>query len=98
MIRRPPNPQRTYPLLPYTPLFRSAYNYNKFKEFTVGPITQRNRNLLLLRDSSVDGIKTGHTSAAGYCLMASAKRGDQRLVAVVMGDTSENQRAVDAQA
>ncbi len=78
--------------------FPEAYAYNKIKEFTVGPITQRNRNLLLWRDSSVDGIKTGHTSTAGYCLMASAKRGDQRLVAVVMGDTSENQRAVDAQA
>jgi len=78
--------------------FPEAYAYNKIKEFTVGPITQRNRNLLLWRDSSVDGIKTGHTAAAGYCLMASAKRGDQRLVAVVMGDTSENQRAVDAQA
>jgi len=78
--------------------YPDAYAYNKIKEFTVGPITQRNRNLLLWRDASVDGIKTGHTSAAGYCLMASAKRGDQRLVAVVMGDTSENQRAVDAQA
>jgi D-alanyl-D-alanine carboxypeptidase (penicillin-binding protein 5/6) len=78
--------------------FPEAYAYNRIKEFTVGPITQRNRNLLLWRDSSVDGIKTGHTSTAGYCLMASAKRGDQRLVAVVMGDSSENQRAVDAQA
>jgi len=78
--------------------FPEAYSYNKIKQFTVGPITQQNRNLLLWRDPSVDGIKTGHTSSAGYCLMASAKRGDQRLVAVVMGDTSENQRAVDAQA
>ena len=78
--------------------FPEAYSYNKIKEFTVGPITQRNRNVLLWRDPTVDGIKTGHTSAAGYCLMASAKRGDQRLIAVVMGDTSENQRAVDAQA
>ena len=75
-----------------------AYSYNRIKEFTVGPITQPNRNLLLWRDPSVDGIKTGHTSAAGYCLMASAKRGDQRLITVVMGDTSENQRAVDSQA
>ena len=75
-----------------------AYSYNKIKEFTVGPITQPNRNLLLWRDPSVDGIKTGHTSSAGYCLMASAKRGDQRLISVVMGDTSENQRAVDSQA
>ncbi len=75
-----------------------AYSYNKIKDFTVGPITQPNRNLLLWRDPSVDGIKTGHHSGAGYCLMASAKRGDQRLITVVMGDTSENQRAVDSQA
>ncbi|HVQ32317.1 MAG TPA: serine-type D-Ala-D-Ala carboxypeptidase, partial [Lysobacter sp.] len=67
-------------------------------EYTVGPITQQNRNLLLWRDPSVDGIKTGHHSGAGYCLMASAKRGDQRLISVVMGSTSENQRAVDSQA
>ena len=78
--------------------FPEAYSYNKIKELTVGPITQPNRNLLLWRDASVDGIKTGHTSSAGYCLMASAKRGDQRLITVVMGDTSENQRAVDSQA
>jgi D-alanyl-D-alanine carboxypeptidase (penicillin-binding protein 5/6) len=78
--------------------FPVAYSYNKIKEFTVGPITQPNRNLLLWRDPSVDGIKTGHTDNAGYCLMASAKRGDQRLVSVVLGDTSENQRAVDSQA
>ena len=76
--------------------FPEAYSYNKIKEFTVGPITQPNRNLLLWRDPSVDGIKTGHTSSAGYCLMASAQRGDQRLITVVMGDTGENQRAVDS--
>jgi D-alanyl-D-alanine carboxypeptidase (penicillin-binding protein 5/6) len=75
-----------------------AYSYNKIKEFTVGPITQPNRNLLLWRDPSVDGIKTGHHSGAGYCLMASAKRGDQRLISVVMGSTSEKQRADDSQA
>ncbi len=78
--------------------FPEAYSYNKIKELTVGPITQPNRNLLLWRDPSVDGIKTGHTSRAGYCLMASAKRDDQRLISVVMGNTSENQRAVDSQA
>ena len=78
--------------------YPATYAYNKIKEFTVGPITQPNRNLLLWRDASVDGIKTGHTSSAGYCLMASAMRGDQRLISVVMGDSSENQRAVDAQA
>jgi len=75
-----------------------AYSYNKIRDYTVGPITQSNRNLLLWRDPSVDGIKTGHTSAAGYCLMASAKRGEQRLISVIMGDTSENQRAIDSQA
>ncbi|MBA3486101.1 MAG: D-alanyl-D-alanine carboxypeptidase, partial [Lysobacter sp.] len=75
-----------------------AYSYNKIKELTVGPITQPNRNLLLWRDSSVDGIKTGHTSAAGYCLMASAQRGEQRLISVVMGSTSEKKRADDSQA
>ena len=76
--------------------FPEQYAYNKIKEFTVGPITQRNRNLLLWRDPSVDGIKTGHHSGAGYCLLASAQRGDQRLISVVMGSTSEAQRATDS--
>ncbi|QDW66973.1 D-alanyl-D-alanine carboxypeptidase family protein [Luteimonas granuli] len=74
------------------------YAFNAIKEFTVGPITQRNRNVLLWRDSTVDGIKTGHHSGAGYCLMASAKRGEQRLISVVMGSTGEAQRATDSQA
>lgn len=78
--------------------YPKAYSYNKIKSFTVGPITQPNRNLLLWRDASVDGIKTGHTSSAGYGLMASAKRGDQRLISVVVGSTSEKQRADDSQA
>ena len=78
--------------------FPEAYGYNRIKEFTVGPITQSNRNRLLWRDPSVDGIKTGHTGAAGYCLMASAKRGDQRLISVVMGSTSDDQRTNDSQA
>ncbi|QSX78747.1 D-alanyl-D-alanine carboxypeptidase family protein [Agrilutibacter solisilvae] len=76
--------------------YPETYAYNKIKEFTVGPITQPNRNLLLWRDPTVDGIKTGHHSGAGYCLMASAKRGDQRLISVVMGSTSEAQRATDS--
>ena len=76
--------------------FPETYAYNKVKEFTVGSIRQHNRNLLLWRDPSVDGIKTGHTSAAGYCLLSSAQRGDQRLVAVVMGGESEKQRAEDS--
>ncbi len=76
--------------------FPQEYSYNKIREFTVGPITQRNRNLLLWRDESVDGIKTGHHSGAGYCLLSSAKRGDQRLISVVMGAKSEEERAVDS--
>ncbi len=76
--------------------FPEVYGYNSLKEFTVGPITQPNRNLLLWRDNSVDGIKTGHTSSAGYCLMASAKRGDQRLITVILGGSSEEQRATDS--
>jgi serine-type D-Ala-D-Ala carboxypeptidase (penicillin-binding protein 5/6) len=76
--------------------YPDTYAYNKIKELTVNGITQPNRNLLLWRDASVDGIKTGHTSEAGYCIMNSAKRGDQRVVVVVMGDVSEKQRANDS--
>lgn len=76
--------------------YPETYAYNKIKEFKVGAMNpQPNRNLLLWRDGSVDGIKTGHHSGAGYCLMSSAQRGDQRLIAVVMGSTSEKQRADD---
>jgi len=78
--------------------YPDAYAHNKIKQFTVGPITQHNRNRLLWRDDSVDGIKTGHHSGAGYCLMASALRGSQRLISVVMGSTSESQRANDSMA
>jgi len=78
--------------------FPDAYAHNKIKEFTVGPITQHNRNRLLWRDDSVDGIKTGHHSGAGYCLMASALRGSQRLISVIMGSTDESQRANDSMA
>ncbi|KAG1248644.1 hypothetical protein G6F65_019507 [Rhizopus arrhizus] len=76
--------------------YPETYAYNKIKEFQVGNIKQPNRNLLLWRDGSVDGIKTGHTSEAGYCLMSSAQRGDQRLIAVVLGGASEKQRADDS--
>jgi len=76
--------------------YPAAYAHNKIREFTVGPITQHNRNRLLWRDDSVDGIKTGHHSGAGYCLMASALRGSQRLITVVMGSSSESQRANDS--
>ncbi|GHH57163.1 D-alanyl-D-alanine carboxypeptidase family protein [[Pseudomonas] boreopolis] len=76
--------------------FPETYAYNKIKELTVGGITQPNRNLLLWRDPSVDGIKTGHTSEAGYCIINSAIRGDQRVITVIFGDTSEKQRATDS--
>ena len=79
--------------------YPETYAYNKIKEFKVGAMNpQPNRNLLLWRDPAVDGIKTGHHSGAGYCLMSSAQRGDQRLIAVVMGSTSEKQRADDSMA
>jgi D-alanyl-D-alanine carboxypeptidase (penicillin-binding protein 5/6) len=78
--------------------FPESYALNKIKEYTVGPITQTNRNRLLWRDASVDGIKTGHTASAGFCLMASAQRGDQRLISVVMGEPTEPKRVDDSQA
>ena len=65
--------------------FPDHYALYKIKEFTYGGIQQWNRNGLLWKDASVDGLKTGHTDAAGYCLAASAKRGDQRLISVVLG-------------
>lgn len=74
------------------------YKQYSIKEFTWNGITQHNRNTLLWRDPSVDGIKTGHTSRAGYCLASSAKRGDMRLVAVVMGTAGEKVRADESQA
>ena len=66
--------------------FPDVYAYDAMKEFTVGSITQHNRNGLLWREGSgIDGIKTGHTSTAGFCLLASAKRGEQRFISIVMG-------------
>ncbi|MGR9089360.1 MAG: D-alanyl-D-alanine carboxypeptidase family protein [Gammaproteobacteria bacterium] len=74
--------------------------YRRFaeKEFTYAGIRQHNRNRLLARDPSVDGFKTGHTEAAGYCLVSSALRGDMRLVAVVMGAGSDSARTKASQA
>lgn len=68
--------------------FPQYYHYYSQQSFTWNGIKQGNRNGLLTRDPSVDGIKTGHTSTAGYCLAASAKREGMRLVSVVMGTTS----------
>jgi D-alanyl-D-alanine carboxypeptidase (penicillin-binding protein 5/6) len=78
--------------------FPEHYRTYSIKEYTWNGITQHNRNTLLWRDATVDGIKTGHTSRAGYCLAASAKRGDTRMIAVVMGTASEKVRADEAQA
>ena len=68
------------------------YGYYSIREFTWNNITQRNRNPLLGRDESVDGVKTGHTEAAGYCLVGSAKRDGFRIVATVMGTESTRYR------
>ena len=70
--------------------FPEHYALYKIKEFTYGGIQQWNRNGLLWKDAIVDGLKPGHTSAAGYCLAASAKRGDQRLISVVLGIDTTN--------
>ncbi len=76
----------------------SYYPLNKVRQFTFNNIVQHNRNLLLYRDPTVDGIKTGFTDAAGYCLVASALRNGTRLIAVVMGASSPGKRADAAQA
>lgn len=73
------------------------YAIYKQKEFLWNGIKQPNRNLLLWRDSTVDGLKTGHTEEAGYCLVASAVRDGQRLIASVFGTVSEQARAAEVQ-
>ncbi|OUR73325.1 serine-type D-Ala-D-Ala carboxypeptidase [Methylophaga sp. 41_12_T18] len=77
--------------------FPEHYKWYAEKEFTYNNITQHNRNKLLWRDKSVDGLKTGHTEEAGYCLAASAKRSGMRLISVVLGTRSENARAQETQ-
>ena len=78
--------------------FPEYYAWYSQKEFTYNGITQDNRNALLWRDASVDGLKTGYTEAAGYCLVSSAKREDMRLISVVLGASSSSARANDSQA
>ncbi|MCJ8170622.1 D-alanyl-D-alanine carboxypeptidase family protein [Atopomonas sediminilitoris] len=73
------------------------YAIYKQKEFFWNGIKQPNRNLLLWRDKTVDGLKTGHTEEAGYCLVASAVRDGMRLIAVVFGTSSEQARAAETQ-
>jgi D-alanyl-D-alanine carboxypeptidase (penicillin-binding protein 5/6) len=75
-----------------------ALKYHSMKEFTYGNITQQNRNGLLFKDNTVDGIKTGWTKEAGFHLVATAKRDNDRFIAVVMGAKKVREREEDAQA
>lgn len=77
--------------------FPEFYPIYAKKEYRYNNISQANRNNLLFVDPTVDGVKTGRTDAAGYCLVASAKRGDRRLISVVMGTVSETARAIESQ-
>ncbi|HKJ18349.1 MAG TPA: D-alanyl-D-alanine carboxypeptidase family protein [Xanthomonadales bacterium] len=77
--------------------FPEYYRWYSEKEFTFNGIRQHNRNTLLWRDPAVDGLKTGHTESAGYCLASSANRDGMRLVSVVMGSNDESSRASESQ-
>ncbi len=72
--------------------FPEYYRWYSVREFTWNEITQPNRNRLLLRDESVDGMKTGMTDDAGWCLVSSAERNDMRIIAVVLGTSSDRAR------
>jgi len=78
--------------------FPEHYKRYSEKEFTYNDISQYNRNKLLWRDDSVDGIKTGHTESAGYCLVSSAVRNEMRLISVVLGTKSDKARTQQSQA
>ena len=75
--------------------YPEEYKLYKEKEFTFADIRQLNRNSLLWQDDSIDGIKTGHTKDSGYCLVASAKRGEMRLISIVLNSASEKSRLQD---
>ena len=77
--------------------FPEYYPLYSTKEFRYNNISQSNRNRLLWTDPTVDGLKTGYTENAGYCLITSAKRGERRLVSVVLGAVSEAARAIESQ-
>ncbi len=77
--------------------FPDYYGWYSIRKFKFNGIEQFNRNKLLWRDDSVDGLKTGHTESAGYCLVASAKRDAMRLISVVLGAKSEEARARESQ-
>jgi len=78
--------------------FPESYRYYREREFTFNKIRQFNRNRLLWRDETVDGVKTGHTESAGFCLVASAERDDMRLISVVLGADSDKARTQSSQA
>ncbi len=78
--------------------FPDYYRWYSLREYTWNDITQPNRNNLLWRDDSVDGMKTGHTDDAGYCLVSSALRDDMRIIAVVLGTSSAKARIDGSQA
>lgn len=77
--------------------FPEFYPLYSIKEYSYNNITQPNRNRLLWQDPFVDGMKTGHTESAGYCLISSAKRGGMRLISVVLGTASDSARTVESQ-
>lgn len=77
--------------------FPEFYPLYSIKEYRYNNITQPNRNRLLWQDPFVDGMKTGHTESAGYCLISSAKRGGMRLISVVLGTESDSARTVESQ-
>jgi len=77
--------------------FPEYYKWYSTKEFTFNKIKQHNRNQLLWRDKSVDGIKTGYTKSAGYCLLSSSKRENMRIISVVLGTESKSARAAESQ-
>ncbi len=77
--------------------FPQEYKYYSQREFRYNNITQPNRNRLLFLDPNVDGVKTGHTDNAGYCLIASAVRGPRRLISVLLGASSDSLRAQESQ-
>lgn len=77
--------------------FPAEYALYSIPDFTYNSIRQSNRNRLLWKDDSVDGLKTGHTEAAGFCLVTSAKKQDMRLITVVMGTKSESARERETQ-
>ncbi len=81
----------------YIQQFPENYALNSEKSFTYNDIEQPNRNRLLWRDRSVDGVKTGYTEAAGYCLLASAERDGMRLISVVMGADNDAHRVQESQ-